>query len=196
MQQIRIMIQRVQSLYLILTLAALVVLTLGQDVFESTVVKPDAFSLHTHANVFGVQKDIVVNGTLTVEDETYIKAALKKVDVPQETKEIPTFYFPFFSITILLAMLNVVVLMSYKNLKRQLRLGRVLFVFNLLSFIVSVIFYYILMSYTSDLGESYVVNNTLGLGFYCIAIATAFSFLANIGIRRDLRLIQSIDRIR
>lgn len=190
------MIQRVQSLYLILTLAALVVLTLGQDVFESTVVKPDAFALKTHANVFGVQKDIVVNGALTVEDEKFIKYTLEKVDVPEETKEIPTFYFPFFSITILLSMLTVVVLMSYKNLKRQLKLGRMLFVFNLLSFVVAVIFYYILKSYTSGLDESYNVNNILGLGFYCIAIATAFSFLANIGIRRDLRLIQSIDRIR
>jgi len=190
------MIQRVQSLYLILTLAALVVLTLGQDVFESTVVKPDAFALKTHANVFGVQKDIVINGELVRDDEVFIKTALEKVDVPKETVGIPTFYFPFFSITILLSMLTVVVLMSYKNLKRQLKLGRVLFVFNLLSFAVAVMFYYILMSHTSGLEDSYVVNNTLGLGFYCIAIATAFSFLANIGIRRDLRLIQSIDRIR
>jgi hypothetical protein len=190
------MIQRVQSLYLILTLAALVVLTLGQDVFESTVIKADAFTLKTHANVFGVQKDIFVNGELNGEDEVFIKSALEKVDVPQETKEIPTFYFPFFSITILLSMLTVVILMGYKNLKRQLKLGRVLFVFNLLSFVVAVVFYYILQSQTSGLGENYNVNNTLGLGFYCIAIATAFSFLANIGIRRDLRLIQSIDRIR
>ncbi|MEX1191844.1 MAG: DUF4293 family protein [Brumimicrobium sp.] len=190
------MIQRVQSFYLLLTLIALVFLTLGEQVFESKVVKPDTFILNSHANVFGIQRDINVIGDLEASDEEVLKQALDKVEVPENTNEIPTFYFPFYSITILLSMLTVVVFMSYKNLKRQLKFGRMLFVFNFLVFVVTVVIYYIFKSNVDEFASVYTVNTTLGFGFYCIAIATAFSFLANIGIRRDLRLIQSIDRIR
>lgn len=191
------MIQRVQNLYLLLVFIALIILTIGTDVFVSTVAKPEAFSLTTHANVYGVQRDILIQGEVSEDAAEYIKSTTEQIAVPEaDMKGIPTFYFPFFSITILMCILTAATVLSYKKLKRQLRLGRLLFVLNFLGFGTVLVLYYLLRQETADLGDSYTVSHQLGFGFYCIVIATAFSFLANIGIRRDIKLIKSIDRIR
>ncbi|MGM0478105.1 MAG: DUF4293 family protein [Bacteroidota bacterium] len=191
------MIQRVQNLYLILVFIALIILTIGTDVFVSNVAKPEAFSLTTHANVYGVQRDLLIEGNISDVSAEYIKSTTEQIAVPEaDMKGIPTFYFPFFSITILMCILTAATVLSYKKLKRQLRLGRLLFVLNFLGFGTMLVLYYLLRQETADLGDSYTVSHQLGFGFYCIVIATAFSFLANIGIRRDIKLIKSIDRIR
>lgn len=191
------MIQRVQNLYLFLTLVALVIVTIGSDVFVTTISKKESFELTTHANVYGVQRDITIEGELSPKDAEFVKKSIEKIEVPaDDLKEIPTLYFPFYSIGILLSMLTAMTILSYKKLKRQIKLGRILFIFNFLSFGAVLVLYYLLRNETSDLGEAYKVSNQLGFGFYCIVIATAFSFLGNIGIRRDIKLIQSIDRIR
>ncbi|WP_107040275.1 DUF4293 family protein [Brumimicrobium mesophilum] len=190
------MIQRVQSLYLLLTLGALIILSVGTDVFVTEVAQKDQFDIISHGNVYGVQKDLHVHGDLTDENITLLKEATGKVDIDGDMIGIPTYYFPFYSITILLSMLTVVVLLGYKNLKRQLKLGRLLFVLNFLLFGASIALYYLLRSNTIPESSDYTASVHLSFGFYCIVIALAFSFLANIGIRRDVRLIKSIDRIR
>ncbi|MDX1651620.1 MAG: DUF4293 family protein [Brumimicrobium sp.] len=190
------MLQRIQTLYLLFTLAALIVLTIGTNVFETMILKPDVFVLESDANVYGIQKTVATQGEPTSADLELIRDSIGSDEVPENTGKIPTFYFPFYSLTIILSMLCVVVIMSYKNLKRQLKFGRLLFVLNLFTFIAAVIFYYLIKGDVEKYADAYAVTTILGLGFYCIVIATAFSFLANIGIRRDLRLIQSIDRIR
>ncbi|SRR5690554_1171769 len=190
------MIQRVQSIYLLLTLVALIFLSIGTDVFVTKAQQNDQFEMISHGNVYGVQKDVYVKGELTEKNIELLKQATGKVDVIETMEGVPTYYFPFYSITILLSMLTTVVLLGYKNLKRQLKLGRMLFVLNFILFGVTIVLYNLLRSNTLPESNEYIVSAQLGLGFYCIVIALAFSFLANIGIRRDLRLIKSIDRIR
>ena len=190
------MIQRVQSLYLLLTLGALIFLTVGTDVFVSEVAQEGQFDLISYGNVYGVQKDIHLHGELTDENVSLLKEATGKVDIEGDLRGVSTFYFPFYSITILLAMLTTVVLLGYKNLNRQLKLGRLLFVLNFLLFGATIVFYYLMKGSSIPESAEYASSMNLAFGFYCIAIALAFSFLANIGIRRDVRLIKSIDRIR
>jgi hypothetical protein len=190
------MIQRVQSLYLLLTLGALIFLSIGTDVFVTEVAQKDQFDIISHGNVYGVQKDLHVHGELTDKNIQLLKEATGKVDIDGDMKGIPTFYFPFYSITILLAMLTTVVLLGYKNLHRQIKLGRLLFILNFLLFGTSIVLYSFLRSSTIPESVDYTTSTHLAFGFYCIVIALSFSFLANIGIRRDLRLIKSIDRIR
>ncbi|PKR80407.1 hypothetical protein CW751_10075 [Brumimicrobium salinarum] len=190
------MIQRVQSIYLLLTLIALIFLSVGTDVFVTKVQQKDQFEMISHGNVYGVQKDVYIEGELSDQNLNLLRSATDRVDFVAEMEGIPTFYFPFYSITILLSMLTVVVLFGFKNLKRQLKLGRILFIMNFLVFGVTIVFYNLMRSSNMPDSADYIVNTQLGFGFYCIVIALAFSFLANIGIRRDLRLIKSIDRIR
>ncbi len=197
LSKIKFMIQRVQNLYLILVFVALVILTIGTDVFVSTVTEPNAFTATTHANVYGVQRDLSIEGDVSEASAEYIKMTTEQVEVPSENvRGIPTFYFPFFSITILMCIITAATVLSYRKLKRQLRLGRILFVINFIGFGTVLVLYYVLRQETAGLSDSFVTSYQLGVGFYCIVIATAFSFLANIGIRRDIKLIESIDRIR
>ncbi|RFC54746.1 DUF4293 family protein [Brumimicrobium aurantiacum] len=190
------MIQRVQSIYLLLSLIALVFLSIGTDVFVTEVSQEGQFDMTNYGNVYGVQTDINLQGELSDENLELLKQATGKVEITEEMKGIPSYYFPFYSITILLSMLTVVVLLGYKNLKRQLKLGRLLFVLNFLLFGAAIALYYLMKGSTVPESAEYVTSAQLSFGFYCIAIALAFSFLANIGIRRDIKLIKSIDRIR
>ncbi|MFK7784566.1 MAG: DUF4293 family protein [Crocinitomicaceae bacterium] len=47
-----------------------------------------------------------------------------------------------------------------------------------------------------NLIEGEELKRELGLGFYLFVVGLPFSFLANVGIKRDKRLLDSIDRIR
>lgn len=191
------MIQRLQSVYLLLVLAAMITLSLGVTVFENTTQKKGSFVLTTTANVYGVQEGLKVNGELAIEDKDVLRQTLDIVNIENGVENVPTFYFPFYSITILLSMFTLVVLMGYKKLERQLKLGRVLFIVNFLAFGVVLLLYYQLMGSNGFEDKEWVeIHHGLGLGFYCIVFALAFSFLANTGIKRDLKLIKSIDRIR
>jgi hypothetical protein len=166
-------------------------------VFVTEVSKKGVFELRTTANSFGVQRAIVIQDELNNDDKTFIKKTIEKIEVPEENlKEIVTFYFPFFSIGILLSLLASLTLFSFKKLERQIKFGRILFIFNFLVFGATLVLYYLLRKETTALSGDYTVSNQLGFGFYCIVIAVAFSFLANIGIRRDIKLLKSIDRIR
>src|SRR5690554_7651280 len=74
------MIQRVQTLYLLLTLAALIFLTVGTDVFVTTLKQTDQFEIISHGNVYGVQKDVYIEGELTDENIEFLKAATDKIE--------------------------------------------------------------------------------------------------------------------
>lgn len=191
------MIQRKQTLYLVITIIALAILTLGSDVFITTVTKKDQFELMSHGNVYGVQKDLIITGELDQSTQNKLKSVTGKANIEGTVKGIPTFYFPFYSIAIILTVLAVATLFSYKNLKRQHRLALALFIFTLLLlFIGGNILSYALESHSVTHIEGEVVRTRFELGFYCICIAAAFSFLAYRGVLRDYKLIRSIDRLR
>ena len=190
------MIQRIQSFYLLLTIGALVIITLGTDVFVTTVSKQGQFEIISHGNVYGVQKDLLIKEGLDHDNRNLLKSAIGKADLKDSMKGIPTFYFPFYSIAIILTVLAAATLFSFKNLKRQFKLVISLTVLTLLLFGGSKVMSFLLESHsrTNIVGET--VQTKFGLGFYCICIAAAFSFLALRGVKRDLKLIRSIDRIR
>ncbi len=94
--------------------------------------------------------------------------------------------------TIALALLCFICIMSYKNLNRQYKLGRTIF----LLYFVGVIGI-VLLSFLGDglLSEA-ATKRELGLGFYLFIAGFPFTFLTNIGIKRDKRLLESLDRLR
>lgn len=187
------MIQRVQSIYLLLALVGLIIISLGFDVFSSKTIMGEAYQITSHANVYGIQKDLNIQGELTEVDENSIRLQMDRVEI-EDVENVPVVYFPFYSITILLSMFSVVVLLGYKNLERQMKLGRLLFIFCLLTFIGTGILYYFYKN--SIFLEGAEQSTSLGIGFFVLAASVAFVFLANTGVKRDLRLIKSIDRIR
>lgn len=94
--------------------------------------------------------------------------------------------------TIALALLCFVCIMSYKNLNRQFKLGRTIF----LLYFVSVVGVILLSFLGEGMIEESDVKRELGIGFYLFVAGLPFSFLANVGIKRDKRTLDSLNRLR
>ncbi|SFT47291.1 protein of unknown function [Lishizhenia tianjinensis] len=191
------MLQRIQTIYYALAVICLLVLTLGLDVYTFTGDVSDSFELTAHYNTYGVQ----VNGTSSENLAPEKLEALTKY-LNKEEGSILTSYststvsFPFYILSILFLLLTLGAMLSFKNYKRQIRLGRMAFFFTLLALITTVVMFYLSGSNLEALvGEEGMTKN-IGFAFYALVLSVAFIFLGNIGVRRDQKLISSLDRLR
>ncbi|XOV67461.1 MAG: DUF4293 family protein [Fluviicola sp.] len=98
---------------------------------------------------------------------------------------------PVFIGFISLALLAFLTIMSYKNLDRQLKLGRTLFYL----YFISVVSVYLM----ATLGESWidegVKSQEVGLPYWVFICGLPLAFLANTGIKRDKRILDSLKRL-
>lgn len=158
------MIQRIQTVYLAVVIILLTIVTLGSTLF-SFVNETERYSF----NSYGIMKYDLASGDLISQQN-----------------------FPFYLGTIALILLSFITLMSYKNLNRQFKLGRMVFG----------IYFLMLMSVIllSVLGDGMLNEQTsgreMGLGFFLFVVGFPFTFLANTGIKRDKALLDSLDRLR
>jgi 4-amino-4-deoxy-L-arabinose transferase-like glycosyltransferase len=190
------MLQRIQTVYLLLVIISLIVITTGSNIVKLQNTGNDHYSLALNVNVFGIQADADFNENITDEELEKISSFLDLENKTNRVKSLPILSFPFYLISIFILLLAVACLLSFKKLKTQQKLGRLTFLLNLLSLIFIIIIFYGLRSQMKEAVAPLEVGSNLGIGFFCFITATAFSFLANIGIKRDVNLIDSIDRIR
>ena len=156
------MIQRVQTIYLFLAIICLGSTCLGLEFFRF--VQPnEAFSF----SVFGIES---------------LKEASSSM-----FKSIPI-YLSVIGLCLFLFM----TLMSYKNLKRQLKWARSCTFLYALFVSASIVFYYAGGGFIT-VGE-YV--RELGLGYALLIAGLPFCFLAQLGIKKDKKLLDSLDRLR
>lgn len=99
--------------------------------------------------------------------------------------------FPYYIITIGLILLIFLCIMSYKKLAFQLKIGRLILVLYFLS-IVGLL---ILTTFGADF-FSEEVSRELGAGYLIFVLGLPFIFLANIGVKRDKKLLDSLNRLR
>jgi hypothetical protein len=159
------MIQRIQSLYLFLSLVCLGFVAFGAKIvaYLSENSKFDVYA-------YGIARHNIETGF----------------------KEENLNYFPGYTVVIALMLIGIVTLISFKNLKRQLKFGRMYFYtyFALLISTMTLIY----------LGEGYmhapILKRELGFGFLILVIGFPFTFLANTGIKRDKNLLDSLNRLR
>jgi amino acid transporter len=158
------MIQRIQSIYLLLVMILLSIVTFGTEIFSF--LSDDTSYVFSS---YGVHAYDLNSGTLSTSNS-----------------------YPFFLSLSGLILLAFLTLMSYKNLNRQLKLARITFYIYLLLVIALLIF--------SAVGGKFVaegiVKRELGLGYFLFIAGLPFAFLANIGIKRDKNLIDSLNRLR
>ncbi len=99
--------------------------------------------------------------------------------------------FAFIGI-ITLGLMCVATVLSYKALDRQLKTGRILFFLYFLAVIGVVL--------ASIMGDKFLGVEAgvreMGLGFVLFIAGFPFTFLANLGIKRDKRVLDSLDRLR
>lgn len=157
------MIQRIQTIYLILVMLLLSAVAVGTELF-SFVSETERFTFTS----FGISTS------------------------NEAGKLVHQQHIPIYVGLIALILLAFICMMSYKNLKRQFKLGRTVFYIYILMFISL-----LMMAFFGDkLVEVEHLKRELGLGFYLFVAGMPFSFLANTGIKRDKNLLASLDRIR
>ena len=156
--------QRVQTLYLGIAIILLGIVTAGTTLFSFV-----GESSRYVVNAFGITTSDLKTGE-----------ALEHQMMPMMVG------------TIALALLCFICIMSYKNLNRQFKLGRMIFMLYFISLVGLLLF--------SFFGDSLIdegdMKRELGLGFYLFIAGFPFTFLANVGIKRDKRLLDSLDRLR
>ena len=158
------MIQRVQSLYLILSMISISILLSGVEIISFTGVKVKA-----SLSAFGISKtDVLSNQNITEQT------------------------FPFYLSIIGLVLYMFILLMRYKDLKIQLKMIRRLFLIYLL-LIISFLCFSI---YGSKVINESDATTSIGMVFIYFIIPFPFIFLAQIGIKRDKKLLDSLNRLR
>jgi len=100
--------------------------------------------------------------------------------------------FPIFIGMISLVLLSFICLMAYKNVNRQFKLGRSIFYIYFLSLIAVIL----LSVYGGSLLDVKTTSREMGLGYWLFIAGFPFSFLANVGIKKDKKLLDSLDRLR
>ena len=198
------MLQRVQTIYLILCIICLGIATSSNIGIYSFNEEEVDFSAIVDTK--GVQFELQIGGeTKTYEDiqhelEIGRKNHLinpKTIEVLKEGGREYPLYIPYITIICLI----IWVIISYKNLKRQLFFARLNTLFSFLLFLGVVIGFN--MGKTIGIKmmgmegvEDIEIATGMGIGFFFSIAAFPFALLAQIAIKRDLKLIQSIDRIR
>ncbi len=81
---------------------------------------------------------------------------------------------------------------SFKNRKRQIRLGWIAFSVHIISTAWIALSTYLMTAQTSNVEESI----SMEMGFFCFASAFLFIFLGIQGVRKDKALVDSLNRIR
>ena len=159
------MIQRIQTVYLIL-----VILFLGGTLFSSEI-----FSFLS-------------------EDARYVVSAYGvseyNLDASEFIANLVT--MPLYVGFIAMILIAFITIMSYKNLKRQFKLGRTLFGLYFVM-LVSIILFNV---FGDSMLTATIISKELGIGFFLFVVGFPFTFLANTGIKRDKALLSSLDRLR
>jgi len=197
------MIQRVQSIYLLLFIAINIVLLSGVTILQF--------------NGSGEKIDNEINFNIAAS-QLNMKGKLNlhahELDIFEEEVKAQQFSFnktnqeltwskwsPLILAQAILLILAIFTLFGYKNLKRQLRLARFTF---FLSFVYVALIMFLayftlgfIKPYINELPlEDFTVERQLKLGFYLACALFPLAFLAQLGIKRDRNLIKSLDRLR
>ena len=159
------MIQRIQSIYLAISIILLSIVAVGADVFHF-VGKNSSFVFDS----FGIQQVKIGNGEGLM----------------------PVSKYPLYIGLIALVLLLFITLMGYKNLKRQLKLVRTAFYIYVLMIVGLVVFSVVGIDDLSD----EPLKRQLSAGFFLFVAGLPFVFMANLSIKRDKGLIDSLNRLR
>jgi hypothetical protein len=197
------MLQRIQTIYLALFIVLSVVMLTGVSIlhYEGTGVHiKEAIELEISSlNISG-------SGELSLPNENLeqFSSEMKALsfDFNPETQKL---YYqassPFLIVQILLTLFAIMTLFGYKNLKRQINLARATFFLTLLYVVGVMLTVYFALDYANPYMDKIPLDNLsvtrkTDLGFYLICSMLPFAYLAQLGIKRDLDLIKSLDRLR
>ena len=100
------------------------------------------------------------------------------------------FFLPLIVLTVVLIVLPLVAVFNYKRLQQQYRLMRV----NM--FVSILLVAALLLYYTTNAATLTSTEPSYATGVFIPLIILVFSFLAMWGIKKDVKLLRSVDRLR
>jgi LPXTG-motif cell wall-anchored protein len=187
------MIQRVQSIYLLLAFTCVVLLILF-PLFSMTAVSnalEDEVSVSAEFGAYGLVFSTEIDSM--AQSTTQYHAFGMLADNPQSGK------MSVYLLYISMSLLTLAALLLYKKRKRQLLFARLSFIIHLLVLVGIFAFYYLgtrmiktELPATADL----TITFALEPGFYLMLASIPFLYLAIRGIKNDENLVKSLDRLR
>lgn len=161
------MIQRLQSLYLFaISLLSIVMLATNMEMINGN----------------GSSADLIKNYSIGAISDAFSYTAESTANIP-DFMRIVSFC--------LMGIYAFIILILYKNLKQQLKFARLNYVLIVLS-----IFGIYSSIYKATIGLSGNSEQNYTMGLFLPLLALVFNFLACRGIKRDIDLIGSADRLR
>lgn len=157
------MIQRIQTLYLLITIICLSVVQFGADIFY--LIGDKMYAL----NAYGIMN--LTPG----QDEKMLKS------------------MPIFLVIVLLVILLVISIFSFKDLKKQLKLVKLTGIIYSLILLVLVV---VSLTNWNIIEDEKNISYKVSTGFYFIGMGLPGIFLALQGIKKDLNLLDSLNRLR
>lgn len=197
------MIQRVQSIYIGLFLVLNILLLFNVSIIEyvgtGNVKEPIALKI--------AALKFQISGQLNLNDagSNFYSHDFKEKDLIRfdaETQKISgSVWSPLLLAQLVLIVLGFITLLSFKKLKRQLRIAR-LTLFLTFCYVALIMFVsYFAMPFAEKILDivplsELVVDRHIKIGYYMICALFPLIFLAQLGIKRDYNLIKSLDRLR
>ena len=160
------MLQRIQTIYFIIVMAVLASLLSGLEIFVMT----DG-EMNFSQSVFGVERQSVKGGYIEWMGQF----------------EYAYLFLVVFVMLVFLAM------MSYKSLKRQFTLSKIiLFIYLLLVLAILAVTSFGINGYS----PKEITGIHVGNGFYLLVAGLPFAYFAMRGVQKDKLLLDSLDRLR
>ncbi len=160
------MIQRIQTIYILISISCLSILIFGR----TTLIYIFGTSIeHFKVSLFGI----------TNQEQSFVKSS---------------FNFPLHIISFILISLLLFSIFSFKNLKRQSIILKIsILIYSVLIVAVTSIYFFNDLDIKSD---STKYSPQLAIGYFILCIGLPALILANNGIKRDKKLIDSLNRLR
>lgn len=160
------MLQRIQTIYFIIVMAVLASLLSGLEIFAMT----DG-EMNFSQSVFGVERQSVKGGYIEWMGQ---------------------FEYAYLFV-IVFVMLVFLAMMSYKSLKRQFTLSKIiLFIYLLLVLAILAVTSFGINVYS----PKEITGIHVGIGFYLLVAGLPFAYFAMRGVQKDKLLLDSLDRLR
>lgn len=157
------MIQRIQSIYYLLSLICISIVSFGGTIFQF-LARDNYYNLSS----YGIEHYTM--------DEKFMELRTT----------------PYYFATIVIALLLVITIFDYKNLNRQLKIGRfVLFLYFVLA-VLTFFAYFIGDNLTNDA----IVLSKFKFGFFALILGLPLVLLGNMGVKKDKKLLDSLNRLR
>jgi hypothetical protein len=160
------MLQRIQTIYFIIVMAVLASLLSGLEIFVMT----DG-EMNFSQSVFGVERQSVKGGYIEWMGQ---------------------FEYAYLFVVVFV-MLVFLAMMSYKSLKRQFTLSKIiLFIYLLLVLAILAVTSFGINGYS----PKEITGIHVGFGFYLLVAGLPFAYFAMRGVQKDKLLLDSLDRLR